>query len=119
MALGIDPAAKVLKINRGATFTDTITLKQNGTPVNLTGATAALTMRPRYSRKVLAALTDVSGLTLGGVLGTIVIVIDLAATTLFVPNDFPADYSMRIVFPDTTADMILDGIAELRAGSIV
>ncbi len=122
MALGITPVHKVLRIPRGTTFTDTITvLNDDGTPVDLSAATGRLVITDRHnSQRIYADLANGSGLTLGAD-GTVVIVILEAVTSLFRKVDFPAGYSLKITYDDTTSDMILDGrgLVYLVAGSLV
>lgn len=59
---------------QGATLNRVLTWKIDGTPVNLTGFTARMQVRPTAtSSTVYLSLTSGSGLTLGGVAGTITV----------------------------------------------
>lgn len=119
MAFGIDPAAETLRIARGVTYTTTVTVKNDGTPIDLTGATAAaLKANASGTARTVIDLSLGSGLTLGGPAGTVTILISAAATALLDPADFPARYSLSITYADTTSDMILDGVAALTAGTL-
>lgn len=75
-----------ITIEQGSTFTRTITWKdENDTAVNLTGYSARLQMRESVdASSTFISLTNGSGITLGGVAGTILIEIsatDTAAIT--------------------------------------
>lgn len=63
-------------IDCGATYQCTVTwTDSNGNPINLTGYTARMKFKNKHGGTTLASLTDSSGLTLGGALGTIAIAI--------------------------------------------
>jgi hypothetical protein len=65
-----------LKVNQGETFTRSFTYKNpDGSLINLTGYTARMQVRTNYDASAVALeLTDTNGgITLGGVLGTVVI----------------------------------------------
>jgi len=72
-----------MKVEQGVTFSQNMTWKIDGNPVNLSGYTARMNVRTSRSGRVPAnilvlALTSENGITLGGVAGTIRI--DLSAT---------------------------------------
>ncbi len=121
MALGITPIAETLLIPRGATFTKTVTVKNNGVAVDLTGATAVLVAKPRFlDEKVLNLTTPLAnGIALGGVAGTITIVLTNAQTEALDPAKFPLNYSLRVKYTDDTYDVILNGVVEILPGSLV
>jgi hypothetical protein len=74
-----------LVVYQGSTFRKHMTWRAAGVPVDLTGCTARMQIRPEVeSPTVLASLTtENGGITLGGVAGTIDLYLSSAATTLF------------------------------------
>lgn len=68
-----------LEVQQGATVTLNVTVNQpgTGTPMNLTGFTAAMKIRSSWdaATAALSLATGGSGITLGGALGTIQVVI--------------------------------------------
>lgn len=94
---------------QGATFSRQVEWQApNGTPINLTGRTARMQVRPAVdSDEVLVSLTTENGrITLGGALGTIDLLIDAATTA-----DLPAGrhkYDLEVVF-GATVDRVLQG----------
>lgn len=68
-------------IEQGSTFVRTLTITRNGRTLDLTGYRALWQFRPSIqSQTVIIQLTNVSGLTLGGVAGTILMLITASAT---------------------------------------
>lgn len=66
MAVQVDQTGYVdLVVPQGATFTTTFTWKVNGTPVDLTGYTAAAKIRDTFGGTVLATFTVTLGTTDG------------------------------------------------------
>jgi len=120
MAFGITPVPETLVIPRGATWQHTITVKNNGVPVDLTSGTAEMIARPRFlDEKVIDLATGGSGITLGGVNGTILMELTDAQTLALDPTKFPMRYTLRVRYADLTYDNILDGVVELIAGTLV
>lgn len=77
------PAGKQdIYIESGATWSLTFTWRDsNGNPINLTGYSARMQIRPGVEAEAtIASLTDGSGLTLGGAAGTIVATLSATAT---------------------------------------
>lgn len=72
-------------IEQGAKFTRVFTWKDSaGTPINLTGYTAAMQIRKDIeATATLVSLTSGSGITLGGALGTITVEILATATAAY------------------------------------
>lgn len=102
---------KNLKIDQGATFSDTVTWKA-GTPaaaVNLTGCTARLQMRASLTNPtVLVELTSVlGGIVLGGTAGTVQIKMTAAATAALTWTR--AVYDLEIIYADATVRRLLAG----------
>ncbi|MEN6621505.1 MAG: hypothetical protein ABFD50_08160 [Smithella sp.] len=68
-------------IEQGADWVQSLTLKDsNGDPINLTGATAKMQFRPTVNGDLVIDLSNGSGITLGGALGTIDMEIDNTVT---------------------------------------
>ena len=99
-----------LNIEQGATFTRTITWKDStGAPVNLTGYTARMQIRERVeSSTALVSLTSSSGITLGGVAGTIVITITSTQTDSL-PNMKKGVYDLELVSSGGVVTRLLQG----------
>lgn len=65
------PGNLSLNVYQGETFTRTLTWSLDSVLVNVTGYTAALTVRPTPTGTEMASLTSGAGITLGGAAGTI------------------------------------------------
>ncbi len=86
-----------ITIEQGATFTLSATWKDStGTPVNLTGYSARMQVRPNYeSEEVLASLISPTDITLGGALGTILATISATATQLLTIQEGVYDLELQ------------------------
>ena len=61
-------------VDQNADFTMTVTYTApNGAPINLSGFTAEMMIRPGYADPAVITLTETSGITLGGSAGTVVV----------------------------------------------
>lgn len=81
-----------LLVEQGTTYSQTLTWKIDGTAVNLTGYTAKMQARTDVtSDSTILALTQASGLTLGGSLGTIRIDLTAEQTTALSPSNYVYD----------------------------
>ena len=70
-----------LYVEQGATFELSIVWKDDeGTPIDITGYSARLQIRKTYTSDPVISLTNGDGITLGGVTGSIDILIDADAT---------------------------------------
>ena len=79
------PATLDLTIYQGATWDRSLTWQSPaGTPVNLTGYTAAMQVRARRDVAPVLSLASGTGITLGGALGTIALAAT-ATTTAAIP----------------------------------
>ena len=100
-----------LKIDQGASFNKLVTWKAGtpALPVNLTGCSARMQIRGKLLDAVaLLDLTTVNGgIALGGVAGTVTIIITAAQTTLFAWAS--AVYDLEIVYADGTVRRLLTG----------
>lgn len=94
--------------DRGSTFRKTITWKIKDTsveppviePVDLTGCTAVLEIKPTQASKTIlhTITTEDGGITLGGVFGTIDLYIDHATLLSFLWS--VAEYTLTITYSD-------------------
>lgn len=74
------PGSLDLDCWQGASWDYTLTWQTAGTPVNLTGYTARMQVRPSYdSGSAVVSLTSGTGITLGGTAGTVLL--EMNATT--------------------------------------
>ena len=82
---------------QGSTFARTLTYKINDVPVNLTGYSARMQVRPfHYSYDTIVSLTSGSGITLGGSAGTIDILIQPSTTVEFPSGDYVYDLELFV-----------------------
>lgn len=97
-----------LRCPQGTTFRRTLTVKDNGSPVNLTGYSATMIVKATSkSPDTLVSLDVGSGVTMGGSAGTITLVIDETVTANLPLGQYR--YAVRLVAPDTTTDRIMYG----------
>ena len=82
-----------LIIDQGATWEITFTYKNsNGTPINLTGYTAALQLRTSYDASSAAlSLSSGSGIVLGGTAGTIAVTATATQTGALTAGEYVYD----------------------------
>lgn len=94
---------------QGATFDIMLTWKDNdGNPVDLTGCSAALQVRPTYSSAMpLIDIYSGDGITLGGVLGTIHLVVDAPVTEAVPAGSYV--YDLKIEFASGAVTRLLQG----------
>ena len=93
---------------QGATYDTQFTYKINKFPVNLTGYTARMQVRETHtSPTTLVSLTNGSGITLGGVAGTIDILISAATTAGFTPNTYV--YDLELVSANGSVTRMVEG----------
>lgn len=100
-----------ITIEQGATFTRTITWTISGTAVNLTGYVARLQVRADYDTDPIISLTSAAGggITLGGVAGTIVLLVSATATAALTPGSYLWD--LEVEAADGTVTRLLKGQA--------
>jgi hypothetical protein len=93
----------------GATFDDTYTIQEDGVALDLSAyTTAKMQVRATHDAAVaLVSLTQATGITLGGVAGTIRVVIAAATTAALTAG--PAVYDLFIYKADGTASICLRG----------
>lgn len=89
------------------------------TPVNITGYTARMQVRRKFtSEDALLSVTEASGITLGGVLGTIVVGLTAAQTATLPLSDsgtIHAVYDLELVSPGGVVTRLIQGIAILSS----
>jgi len=111
-------------VEQGATFSLTITYKDSdGEPIDLTNTDARMEIRQEYtSESALVTLTsaaggsgNTSGIALGGVAGTIVVVISDALTGALTA---PATnvYDLELVTADGAVTRLIEGKATVSPG---
>jgi hypothetical protein len=104
----INPGDYNIKCPQGATFDKTFTITVNGSPMNLTGYTAAMQVRETYdSTTTLLSLTNGSGITLGGTAGTIAVLVSSTATAAIADGFY--SYDLEITSGGGVTDRLLQG----------
>lgn len=99
----------IFTIEQGSTFSRTILWEDvNGNPINLTSYTAAMVIRPSDGTTPIT-LTNGSGITLGGSLGTIIIAISATDTGNFTFQS--ATYELRLTTGSTVTRLLQGGIS--------
>lgn len=88
------PGSLDLTIYQGATYTQTLTWKIDGDPVDLTTYTARMQARTTYDAPPTLNLATGSGITLGGAAGTITISITAANTATLPAGRYLYDLEM-------------------------
>jgi len=81
---------------QGATFSKQLVWTIGNNPVNLTTYTARMQVRERFVSKnfIVSLTTENGGITLGGMAGTINLLINSGTTTLFVPKEYVYDLEL-------------------------
>jgi hypothetical protein len=102
-----------LIVERGATWAQQLIWKDSGgTPIDLTGYSARLQVRPRSGGNVLVSLTSGSGITLGTTNGTIDLTISAGATSLLPAGSYR--YDLELV-TGTTVTRLIEGLFTVSA----
>ena len=105
-----------IKTKESRTFDQTFTYKIDGTPVNLTGYSATMKVRPSSrSRQILLTLTAGSGLTLGGAAGTVRVKITGAQNSALGAGVFY--YDIELLATNSDEIDFLEGQYEIKVGS--
>lgn len=90
-----DPAGEYnIVIRQGDTFSRGVNITTNGTAYNLTNATGAFTVRAAEDATVQLALTNGSGITLGGTAGTALITATATQTTGIEAGVYTYDFTI-------------------------
>lgn len=102
------PFPATVFIDQNADFDLAVTWKDStGNPVNLTGYTATFTIAAGTNKPPLASVTSPTGITLGGVAGTILVKIPYATTNTLGEGSFWAE--LRLVSGGGIATSLLKG----------
>jgi hypothetical protein len=101
--------------DQGATFNRVITWNDSdGDPVDLGGYTARMQVRQRYvSTSTVLSLTSGSGITLGGALGTITLLVSASATAEVATGEYL--YDLELVSGGGVVTRLLQGSFTVRA----
>jgi hypothetical protein len=104
-----------ITIDKGITFERTLIWQDvssgSPVPINLTGYSAMMQIRPYAGAPdadILITLSTMSGITLGGALGTIKITIPATNTAAF-PSDYKGEFDLVLVSPSYKVDKIVRG----------
>lgn len=104
----INPGTYNITCPQGATFDKTFSVALDGTPKDLTNFSAALQVRETFdSTTPVVSLTNGSGITLGGVLGTINVIVSSSATSA-IPAGYYS-YDLEITSGAGVRDRLLEG----------
>lgn len=102
-----------LDIFQGSTFTKSFTWSVNGTPVNLTGATAKFQIKTSASDTTpLLELTEASGIVLGGPTGVIEVKLTDEQTQALPSGN--KVHGLKIYFPSGDARVLMQGMASVQ-----
>lgn len=102
----------------GATFNRTFTyFDPNGNPYNLTGYTARMQVRPSVQSAIVIVELNTSGgsIILGGVAGTIQLLLSAGATGALPEGTYK--YDLELTRPDTTIDRPIMGSFTVRGNT--
>lgn len=100
-----------ITIEQGATFQLSLIWKQStGTPVNLTGYTARMQVRRKYTSEtpLLSFTTENGAIVLGGAAGTITVT-GMATLTDDLPAPAPGVYDLELVSPSGIVTRLVQG----------
>jgi FlaG/FlaF family flagellin (archaellin) len=99
-----------ITIENGADFVQIFKyLQLNNAPVDLTDFTAKMQIRSGFNSVALASLTQVSGITLGGIEGTVQVVIPAAATSTFPGPPANLIYDLFLTSPGGAVTKLVSG----------
>lgn len=103
-----------IEIEQGTTFNPVLTWKDsNGTVIDITGYTARMQIRESITSDTLIdeLTTENGGITLGGVLGTITLLISAADTEAYTFTT--GVYDLEMISPAGTVTRLLEGTIKL------
>lgn len=109
------PGTLNIQVYIGATFSLSLTWNSDGSPVDLTGYSAA--MKIVNGQETIASLTDGDGITLGTTDGTIAITISSDDTTAYTSQT--ANYDLLLTSSGGTVYPLIAGVCTIRRGSTV
>lgn len=97
-----------MNVDQGSTWSVQLTIATSGVVWNLTGYTARMKVRPSVeSTTVTLSLTDVDGITLGGVAGTVVLSRSAAVTAALTAGNYV--YDLELVSGGGVVTRLLQG----------
>lgn len=110
----ITPGNWNLTIYKGGTFYYTLAwTDQSNTPINLTGYSAKMMVRPSVdSASAIITLSSGSGITLGGSAGTIAL--NIPSTTTATLPAIMAVYDLEVISPAGNVDFLIQGNVNIR-----
>jgi hypothetical protein len=113
----VAPPPTQLQVDQGSDWSATLTIMQNGTPLDLTGYSAHMQIRSQPGGTVYADLSNASGgITLGGTAGTVYLRLTNAQTAALpaAPGAAPV-YDLKLTDPNGLVSFVLDGSITVRA----
>lgn len=101
-----------IKVEQGATFSQTFTWKISANPVDLTGYTARLKVRdtarrPSAANEMISLTSPSGGIVLGGAAGTIAVTISASSTASLLAGKYV--YDLELVASNTTVTRLIKG----------
>lgn len=96
-----------LVADQGATYTQRLTWKIDGNPVNLTGYTARMKVKNVVKNFEAISITSSSGIALGGSAGTIDLTVSAADMTKVVAGKY--SYDLELVSPGGVVTRLVKG----------
>ena len=96
-----------LVADQGATYTQRLTWKIDGNPVNLTGYTARMKVKNIVRNVEVISITSSSGIALGGSAGTIDLTVSATDMTKVVAGKY--SYDLELVSPGGVVTRLVKG----------
>lgn len=110
----INPGVYNITCPQGASFDRTFSVTVSGSPLNLTGYTAALQVRSGAdAADALISLTNGSGITLGGTAGTVLVSIAASVTAGVAAGSYSYDLEL---YQGANVTRLLEGAFNVTAG---
>jgi hypothetical protein len=111
------PASRYdITIEAGATFQLRITWRDpSGVPIDLTGYTARMKVKTTYGGTTVFSLTSGSGITLGGIAGTIdILITDTGTAAAIGDSASTCVYDLELISAGGTVTRLIEGKAFLK-----
>jgi hypothetical protein len=101
-------ARHTIYLDQGTDFTVHFTWQNEGSPVDITGYSAALQVRSTVdSETVVIKKTDMNGIALGGAAGTIAVTFNNVATSALAGSSFV--YDLELTAPGGDVSRVIQG----------